>query len=459
VVDRVGAPAALVVRGFGGPLGPALLRLCERALEHDLDDGDRAMVLAQYAFLLAEDRDPARAERISREAMALATASGRPDAMVAAIHARHETIDPAGAIDEVLDLARRSCELAGPSGQPDAELWGRTWRLDACLAQGDLAEFDAETNRLAALADRLGWPVSRWHLLRARAARALLAGRLGPARELAAEARDLATRTQDASGPYLYYAFLGGLASLNGDYSWADSFDFGDEMAIGTAQMGLAAMERGNREGALTALRKLRNVVPRLPADGRRPFVTVAVGEMAAWLGDHELAADCYTRMLPRAGLFLNSMSGCRGAIDRSLGTIAAALGHPSAERHLAEAVAMEERIGAPAFLAQAQIAYARILRTTDPRRSRELASAALTTARTLGMPIVAAAATELAKDDLTAREREIAALVADGLSNRAVAERLVLSERTVETHVRNILGKLGVTNRAELRAGSQYRH
>ena len=53
----------------------------------------------------------------------------------------------------------------------------------------------------------------------------------------------------------------------------------------------------------------------------------------------------------------------------------------------------------------------------------------------------------------LTAREREIALYLADGLPNRAIAEKLVLSERTVETHVRNLLAKLGLANRAQVAA------
>jgi ATP/maltotriose-dependent transcriptional regulator MalT len=53
--------------------------------------------------------------------------------------------------------------------------------------------------------------------------------------------------------------------------------------------------------------------------------------------------------------------------------------------------------------------------------------------------------------DVLTAREREIATLVADGLSNRDIAEKLVISEGTVDVHVKHILGKLGFRSRAQV--------
>jgi len=52
----------------------------------------------------------------------------------------------------------------------------------------------------------------------------------------------------------------------------------------------------------------------------------------------------------------------------------------------------------------------------------------------------------------LTEREREVAARIAQGESNREIAEALVVSERTVETHVTNILNKLGFTSRAQIR-------
>ena len=53
----------------------------------------------------------------------------------------------------------------------------------------------------------------------------------------------------------------------------------------------------------------------------------------------------------------------------------------------------------------------------------------------------------------LTRREREVAKLVARGLTNRQIAEELVLSGRTVENHVRNILKKLKLSSRTEVAA------
>lgn len=50
----------------------------------------------------------------------------------------------------------------------------------------------------------------------------------------------------------------------------------------------------------------------------------------------------------------------------------------------------------------------------------------------------------------LTPREREILKLLAQGLDNATIAERLVITKRTVQNHISNIYGKLGVTSRTE---------
>jgi DNA-binding NarL/FixJ family response regulator len=52
--------------------------------------------------------------------------------------------------------------------------------------------------------------------------------------------------------------------------------------------------------------------------------------------------------------------------------------------------------------------------------------------------------------DDLSEREREVLALMAEGRSNRAIAERLFITERTVEKHVRSILAKLRIPESQE---------
>ena len=89
---------------------------------------------------------------------------------------------------------------------------------------------------------------------------------------------------------------------------------------------------------------------------------------------------------------------------------------------------------------------------------SREARSAA-TSLRRIGADHAAGLAEELALDleerpstdgcRLTARERQVLALVADGKRDRTIAEELALSEHTVHRHVANILAKLGCASRS----------
>jgi len=54
-------------------------------------------------------------------------------------------------------------------------------------------------------------------------------------------------------------------------------------------------------------------------------------------------------------------------------------------------------------------------------------------------------------EDELTAREREVLMLIAEGLTSREIAARLVISPKTVDRHRENIMAKLNLHNRAEL--------
>ena len=65
--------------------------------------------------------------------------------------------------------------------------------------------------------------------------------------------------------------------------------------------------------------------------------------------------------------------------------------------------------------------------------------------------PAAAQSPTRPARSRLTPREREVAALVAAGLSNKEIAEKLVIGERTAEGHVEHILGKLELRSRSQI--------
>jgi predicted ATPase/DNA-binding CsgD family transcriptional regulator len=68
-----------------------------------------------------------------------------------------------------------------------------------------------------------------------------------------------------------------------------------------------------------------------------------------------------------------------------------------------------------------------------------------------MGGDAPAAAGADAEATRLTRREREVAALVADGLGNREIAERLFLSKRTVDSHIEHIFTKMGFTSRTQL--------
>jgi DNA-binding CsgD family transcriptional regulator/tetratricopeptide (TPR) repeat protein len=437
----------------------------------------RARLHAQIAQLLHlaitdwEEREQAEAAR----ALQLGEESGDDHAVQAALRARQLVLGGPLDADQRLDNAARMISLARNTGQAWPELWGRLWSVDALVQLGRLGAAEAELEELSRVVEHLRWPVARWHLLRCRATVLQARGRFDAALEVADRAVGELSGSGLGRATLTHAAFLEGHAEVAGDVPGGEerrrrlreaaAYEPGVLMWVATSLV---------REGAVEEARLLHARLPSLDHWTVPRYVLLMALrmrlEIALGLGLREEVERLDARLQPVAhrhvaagsATFITFGSGLRYS-----GRAAAFLGDlDRAVAQLERAADDNARCGVlPMSIAVRQeLAEVLVRRNagTDLDRARRLASAVLEEASRLGMRPYAARASQLLRgmprrrlrsDALTAREFEVAEMVAAGLTNRQLAVRLGISERTVENHLDHIFTKLAVGSRAQVAA------
>jgi DNA-binding NarL/FixJ family response regulator len=247
--------------------------------------------------------------------------------------------------------------------------------------------------------------------------------------------------------------------------------DLGDEWGIAMALRHLADVSRHHGD-RLEARALYEESIERGRKVGDRRGLAqslVGLGGTACDLGDYSRARGALEE-----GLAISRALDDRFTIARALegfAILAAAQHeHERTVRLLSASAALRRSIDAPL----SAVKQATLKRWTEPARtslSAERVSTLEAEGRALSLdqavtyaseppesatPAAANAADlrgERTSALLTRREQEVAVLVARGLTNRQIAEELIVGERTVDTHVRNILGKLEFDTRAQIAA------
>ncbi len=240
--------------------------------------------------------------------------------------------------------------------------------------------------------------------------------------------------------------------------------EVGDAWGCSVALSALAgvALDGGDRTAARRCYDEALSIRRKV---GDRHGIAIALhnlGVLAEVEGDTPQAA-----VLFREGLALSRDVGDRHSIPWILAGLArtAASGHPAHAARILGAVTPHLAPGAtglhPPDVPSRDRALATLRRALGgPALTAALAEGASLTLEQaaeevggLACDVPAARAGTAAAGGLTPREREVAALVARGFSNRQIATELTIAERTAENHVEHILGKLGLHSRAQVAA------
>jgi predicted ATPase/DNA-binding CsgD family transcriptional regulator/Tfp pilus assembly protein PilF len=261
-------------------------------------------------------------------------------------------------------------------------------------------------------------------------------------------------------------AFTGALDVLRDNNGWG----------VAQAQYGFGgvARARGDHAGALRHFRDALSLYREIDARPEIARCLLGIGWVALAQGDLRLARSSLTESLQ-----LSLATGQRLAVARGLeaaAVLAAAGGDPATAVQLhGAALALRDAAGHPpagragsrldSLLGPAggqldQAAVSALIAEGSAMSAHEairLASGAgrgdLARQAAHSVPVQQDAASAGSAGPLTTRELEIARLIARGLSNRAIADELVISPATVARHVANIFSKLGFSSRAQLAA------
>jgi DNA-binding NarL/FixJ family response regulator len=373
-------------------------------------------------------------------------------------------------VHDRLDIADVAVSLGRRTGSAEYAAWGLARRIDALAQLGDRIALEAELAVLDQVVTRLQEPSWTALLLRLRAVLAFADGRLDDYRELSDQA--VACAPGDPWTTYLHLVMSAHAAEWSGtglaevEPLVRAAIEGAPFFARGWLALVLVGLGRKDEAGVIW--RAIAPHVQELPRGALESFIAKAGhARLCAALADREHAAVVYQELAPFADLWVCAMADgpCDGPVRLQLSRLAILLDDLDlAGEHAAAALRMAESSHSLPFVADAHLALAEIAAaravldgSTEVIRQAQLA---LAQARQFGLkPLAERAQAVLTSIQprraqlLTGREEQVVGLLADGLTNRAIARRLQLSERTVENHVSHVLTKTGHTSRSGVAA------